>query len=292
MKKIALLGVENSHANSFISYIKEKPEYSDIEVYGVYSDEPEAVAKLVEKFGVTPMATYDEAVGKVDGVVITARHGDNHYKYAKPYIAAGIPMFIDKPITVSEEDAIAFMKDLRASGTRITGGSSVRHSKLVGELHKEVVENVNGETQFGFVKAPVQMNSVYGGFYFYSQHLVEAMLEIFGKNPVAVTTMRNGDNLTVTFEYPGFNTVGCFNEGGYAYNAARYTQKECTSGTLDAEGMSHWFEAEFLEYVDVLRGNSEGRDYADFIIPVFVLNAIMRSLESGKRETVNTFSFD
>ena len=41
MKKIAILGCENSHANNFLKYIKENPEFSEIEVVGVYSDEKE-----------------------------------------------------------------------------------------------------------------------------------------------------------------------------------------------------------------------------------------------------------
>jgi len=103
MKKIVILGCENSHADMFLRFWKENPKYSDVEVIGVYSDECEAAEKLAAQFSVPVMETYDAAVGKVDGVIVTARHGDNHYKYAKPYIASGVPMFIDKPVTGSEE---------------------------------------------------------------------------------------------------------------------------------------------------------------------------------------------
>ena len=38
MKKIALIGVENSHAPAFAKHIKQHPEkYGDIEIVGVYS---------------------------------------------------------------------------------------------------------------------------------------------------------------------------------------------------------------------------------------------------------------
>ena len=49
MYKIAFLGVENSHANAFLEYIYERAAVSDIEVVGVYYNEPEAAAKLSEK---------------------------------------------------------------------------------------------------------------------------------------------------------------------------------------------------------------------------------------------------
>ena len=116
MKKIAILGCENSHADAFLKAIRENEEFGNIEVVGVYSVELEEAQKLQEKYGVAILSDYADAVGKVDGVVITARHGDNHYKYAKPYIESGIPMFIDKPITNSEEEAVTFMRALRDGG--------------------------------------------------------------------------------------------------------------------------------------------------------------------------------
>jgi predicted dehydrogenase len=135
MKNIAILGCENSHANSFLKFIKNNPEFSDVEVVGVYSNDPEASKKLGEQFGVPVLENYTDAVGKIDGLIITARHGKYHYEYAKPYIASGIPMFIDKPITVTEEDAVDFMRELRARGVKITGGSSLKQDKVLREIN-------------------------------------------------------------------------------------------------------------------------------------------------------------
>ena len=95
MKKIAILGCENSHANTFLKFIKENKKFSDIEVIGVYSKDREASEKLRETFGVAILDDYTDAVGKIDGLVITARHGDDHYKYAKPYIFNFINYFSD-----------------------------------------------------------------------------------------------------------------------------------------------------------------------------------------------------
>ena len=83
MKRIAILGCENSHANNFLKAIRENEAYSDYEVVGIYSDEKEAVEKLNAEFGAPIMASYDEAVGKIDGLIITARHGANHYIQAR-----------------------------------------------------------------------------------------------------------------------------------------------------------------------------------------------------------------
>ena len=115
MYKIAILGCENSHADSFLNFIIKEKKFPDVEVVGVYTDEEEANKRMSENFGVYCAKSFDEFVGKIDGVIITARDGKNHYKYAKPYISSGIPMFIDKPITSDEKEAVAFMKELKAA---------------------------------------------------------------------------------------------------------------------------------------------------------------------------------
>ena len=45
MKKIVILGCENSHSDAFLKLITTKEEYSDVQVLGVYSDEPEPASK-------------------------------------------------------------------------------------------------------------------------------------------------------------------------------------------------------------------------------------------------------
>ena len=63
MYKIAILGCENSHANSFLDYIIKDKLYNDIEVIGVYSDDMEAAQKLNETYGVYVASAYNSAAG-------------------------------------------------------------------------------------------------------------------------------------------------------------------------------------------------------------------------------------
>ena len=288
MKKIAILGCENSHANNFLKFIKAKEEFKDIEVVGVYSDDIPAAEKLRDMFGVPVLNDYADAVGKIDGLIITARHGDNHYKYAKPYIESGIPMFIDKPITVKEEEAVEFMQKLRANNVRVCGGSSLKQDVFVEQLKNEAATEVNGKTIGGFVRAPFQSVNAYGGFYFYSQHLVEMVCEIFGRFPISVTAKQNGKQIHVLFHYEDFDCVGVFTDGNYLYYAARMAEKATTGFEIPSSG--DWFYREFKEFCELLDGADQGISYEEFISPVFIMNAIERSLASGKEETIGTFT--
>ena len=288
MKKIAILGCENSHADAFLKFIKNNEEFSDVEVVCVYSDDIPAAEKLHEKFGVSIMDDYVDAVGKIDGLVITARHGDNHYKYAKPYMESGIPMFIDKPITVKEEEAIEFMRALRENGVRVSGGSSLKQDSFVAALREDAKNEVDGKTIGGVVRAPYSAENAYGGFYFYAQHLVEMVCEIFGRFPVSVTAKKNGKQVNVLFHYEDFDCVGVFFDSNYLYYVCRMAEKSTKSYEVPSSG--EWFYREFKEFHELLHGAEQNITYEEFISPVFIMNAIDRSLASGKEESIRTFT--
>lgn len=289
MKKIVILGCENSHANTFLGFIRDIKKFSDVEVVGVYSHEREAMEKLNAEFGVKIMDSYDEMVGKVDGVVITARHGNNHYKYAKPYIETGVPMFIDKPITISEEEAVEFMRLCRDNGVRVTGGSCLKHVDVIQKLKNEVENNVGGKTLGGFLRAPVSMNNEHGGFYFYSQHLAEMVMEAFGTYPNYVKADVNGDTISVLFSYNNYNVSAMFVDGNYVYYASRHSEEGYTGESFPIDGSSKCFYVEFDEFYELLQGANQKVSYEDFISPVFVLNAIKRAINSGEEEIVKDY---
>ena len=283
MFKVAILGCENSHANQFLKAVINENLVPDIEFVGVYSDDMEAANKLKETFGVPVAQSYDEFVGKVDGIIITARHGDNHYKYAKPYMDCGIPMFIDKPITCSEEDAKAFMEDLKARNIPVSGGSVCVYSEYVQELKKAIAEQTYGETYGGYLRAPINMDNPWGGFFFYTQHLAQVMMEIFGNYPDSVRAWKKGDIVHCDVFYPEFDVDLIYAPGG-KYSAGISCKTNELSGTYDVNG---YFPNEFMDFYRLLKGEPMKQSYEDFFAPVFVLNAINRSLLSGNVEKVN-----
>ena len=281
MKRIAILGCENSHADRFLKFVKEHEKFKDVEIVGIYSDEIQATEKLRNQFNVPVFSSYDEAVGKVDGIVITARHGDNHYKYAKPYIASGIPMFIDKPITISESEAIEFMQECQKNGVRLAGGSSCKHAPFVQELKAEHLAEKDGKTLSGFVRCPLTLDSPYGGFYFYAQHLVEIVCEIYGKSPRSVNTYRNGEKILVVFRYENYDVTGLYVDGIYTcYYVARVAENHVNALEF-AMGDDAPYIREFEEFYGLLCGAKQLVSYKEFIAPVFIMNAIWNSLQNG-----------
>lgn len=289
MKKIVFLGCENSHSAMFLDYLQSSEKYKDTQVIGVYSHEEAAAKNLAEKYGVPVMNSYDEAAGIADGVVITARHGDNHYKYAKPYIAKGATMFIDKPITISEEEAVKFMRECKENGVKITGGSSLRLDSWIGELAKDAASESGGKTLGGFIRCPININNPNGGFFFYAQHLIECVQTVFGRYPKSVRAVWCGKTAQVLFRYEDFAVAGTFVKDNYTYYAARLSENEVKGKEYIVDGNNPCFKAGWDEFYDILCGAEQKTTYKDFIAPVFVMNAVYRALESGNEELVKEY---
>jgi predicted dehydrogenase len=285
MKKIAIIGCESSHAKHFLSYIGEHAEFSDIHVVGVYSDNIESARALANEFDVKIMSGYDEAVGNIDGLIITARDGSTHYKYALPYIKSNVPMLIDKPFTQSEGDAVALINTLKKSDIRVMGGSALKYDTLVRRLKSEAeaCDRVLG----GMVRAPLMSGSEYGGFFFYAQHLVEMICEIFGAFPKSVFARTVDKQTTVIFHYATFDCTGIYVEGNHKYYASVMTEKATFGEEIFPDEKNDLLLKQFSEFNELLHGGEQHTPYERLIAPVFIMNAIKRAIDSGTEQIIN-----
>ncbi len=276
MYRIAILGCENSHADAFLDSILKDKVYTDIEVVGVFSEEEDALARMKESFGVYCASSYDEFVGKVDGIMITARDGKNHYKYAKPYIPYGIPMFIDKPITSDPDEAVRFMKELKSHGCRVTGGSTCVYAPVVEELSGIAHSEVFG----GFLRSPISMENKYGGFFFYAQHLTEVMMKIFGYFPKSVKAYTNKNVTTLITRYDEYDVTAELVDGNYAYSAYVSVKEGVVGGKYPVD--SSLYINELNGFHDILVGGEGKADLRKFISPVYFMAAAYESIKTGK----------
>ncbi|MHC1694936.1 MAG: Gfo/Idh/MocA family protein [Eubacteriales bacterium] len=286
MKKVAILGTENSHAWAFAELIRSGT-VKNLSLVGAYGYEEEANAKML-KLGTPRIAQYpDEFVDEIDAVIITARHGDHHYEYAMPYLRRGIPTFIDKPFCIKEENAEEMVKTAMDSGSLLCGGSCLALDDGVIEL-RDAIEN-GGQTLGticgGSVSAPVSLENEYGGFFFYAQHLIQMMTTIFGISVRSVLASQEGKHITVICRYDGFDVTNHFYES-YKYTAVVYGTKEVLQREcgLDISGL---YRRELDEFREMLDSGTMPHSYKTLAAPVYILNAIHSSVKDGQWHAVS-----
>lgn len=78
-----------------------------------------------------------DMIGKVDGVLLLRDDPENHRKIAQPFIEAGVPIFIDKPLCSSPEDLEYFKAEV-SKGKFIMSCSSMRYASECRSVKTEM----------------------------------------------------------------------------------------------------------------------------------------------------------
>lgn len=79
------------------------------------------------------VARAEDLIGNVDAVLIPTDIGSEHLDRARPFVEAGLPVFIDKPLTDRLEHLAEFQRWVDA-GRPIMAGSCMRYSARYAEL--------------------------------------------------------------------------------------------------------------------------------------------------------------
>ncbi len=283
MYKIAILGSENSHCMGFASVLAPREgmrRFPDLELIGIAGDEASNRA-VMEKTSVTRASTDPASfAGEADAVMITARHGGLHLPYALPYLREGARVWIDKPITASVADARELVQLAHEKHLLLCGGSSLAGADGTVRM-KALVKEKSGSVTGGHVTAPVNLVNEYGNFWFYSQHLVQMVTEVFGQAVVSVSAKRRGEGVDAVFRYPRYDVTAYFGTG---YSITVYLGGygvACERIDLGAE----YFLPELEEVARMLREGTVRQTPEELVYPVLVIDALIRSMEADGRET-------
>jgi predicted dehydrogenase len=95
----------------------------------VWCEDPKA-ARLVSQASLVPnvVAAAIDLIGQVDAVIIPTDRGEEHLNRARPFIEAGLPVLIDKPLTDNEADLRQFVR-WQKQGKAILSTSCMRYSR-------------------------------------------------------------------------------------------------------------------------------------------------------------------
>lgn len=96
-------------------------------------DEAEQVARVAYIPHVAKRA--EDVIGEVDAVLVATDKGFEHVERARPFIEAGIPVFIDKPLCDNRLDLATFDR-WQAEGRPFISSSAMRYAKEFVPYHR------------------------------------------------------------------------------------------------------------------------------------------------------------
>lgn len=138
----------------------------------------------------------EELLGQVDAVLIESNEGGVHRERATPFLEAGLPVFIDKPLASSVADARALVELAARRGVPLISASSLRFAPEVRRARSADAESgpLNGADVF----SPATLHPFNRGLFHYGVHGVEMLYALLGRGCQEVSSIFHADGEVVT----------------------------------------------------------------------------------------------
>src|SRR5579862_1203227 len=146
--RAGIIGLDTSHVLAFTTTLNKGPKspadadkVAGVKVVAAYpqgskdikssTDRVPEYTEKVKALGVEIVDSVDELVKRVDVVFLESNDGRVHLEQVKPVLAAGKPVFIDKPIAGSLADTIRILNAAKKANVPLFCSSSLRFGKNV-----------------------------------------------------------------------------------------------------------------------------------------------------------------
>lgn len=193
--RLGIVGTDTSHVTAFTRLLNDPsapdhvPGARVVAAYKGGSPDVEASRTRVDKFaeelaarwGVEIVPDIPTLCDRVDGVLLESVDGRVHLEQARQIIAARKPLFIDKPLAATLEDAREIARLARDAGVPWFSSSSLRYSEIVASLK---APDISGALVWG--PGPFEPHH-YLDLSWYGIHAAEMLFALMGPGCEEVT---------------------------------------------------------------------------------------------------------
>ncbi|NLW85772.1 MAG: Gfo/Idh/MocA family oxidoreductase [Planctomycetes bacterium] len=284
--RIGIIGAENSHTAAIAKTINVDKLVKGFTVDYVWGETTEFAKAAAEK-GAIPNIVADpsEMLGKIDALIVDHRHPKYHLAPALPFVRKGVPTFIDKPFCYRSDEGKQFIEEAKKAGAPITSFSVLPHQKSFARFVKKLptLGNILAAGTYG----ASDLESPYGGVFFYGIHQIDMALIAFGYNVKSVVISKNGNGNTGQLFYDDGKivTVDLITKGAPGFGIRALGEKGMLASPIPMDPNAYL--TGIRTFTKMFRTGKEPVKHEHMLKPVLVLEALERSVASGKVESVN-----
>jgi len=289
MIRVGIIGSENSHALHFGKILNVEKKLRGIRAVSICGETEQKTAEVAEAAKIPEIVSKPEdMIGKIDVAIIDHRHAKHHYPAAVPLVKSGVHVFVDKPFCWTVEQAKALLSLAKRKKVLVTSYSCVRYS--TGFLTEKMQISELGALSTVDYYGPCDINSEYGGIFFYGIHQVEMMAAHLGPDVKAVQFNKGeGKHHTATIHYKGDLPIVTLHLIDHYRGGFRYTvcgEKDTVHlrpdySDLYVNGLTAFFR--------MLKGGRNELSRRELIAPVAVLESLATSIKTGKKVLLPKF---
>ena len=188
--RLGIIGTTTSHVPAFVSVFHAPDAGAPFDQYRVVAaypggvpDNPSSWSRVkqyagdLEKQGIKLYPTIETMLPEVDGILLTSVDGRPHLEQAKPVIAAGIPLFVDKPMAVSLADTLEIFRLAEEKKVPVFSASSLRFASGYQKMRNE---QPLGKILGAATRSPCELNDKHPDLLWYGIHGVEMLFTLMG----------------------------------------------------------------------------------------------------------------
>ena len=272
MIRLGFIGLDSSHPRTFAETLDRLDHDPPASVSAVWDGgdvrDDAHVEQFCREFDATRYDEPTEMIDDVDAVMVLTVDWDTHASLAVPFLDAGVPTFVDKPIagTVADVTAIADA----ASGTPLFGGSAVPYHPAIESLPAAET----GRTFFA---------TGYNDPFYYGAHLVDVTRSLAGGDWACVQPSTTpGKTVTVLFEDDSHATLQFDAPSEVSAYAVLDVTDSARTAFVDNQGTRkmEMYDTFLSTFLDTVVGNAESADW--LLDSASLLLAVTRVLEDGR----------
>ncbi len=232
--RVGIVGTDTSHVPAFTRLLNDPsapdhiPGARVVAAYKGGSKDLESSWSRVDKYaeeiktkwGVEIVPDIPTLCSKVDAVLLESVDGRPHLEQARQIIKAGKPLFIDKPLSATYDDAKEIARLARAAGVPWFSTSSLRYSEVV-----TLLKAANAHSVITWGPGPEEPHH-YLDLAWYAIHPIEMLFAILGPGceEVTRTVGKSGDVVTCRWKDGRIGTVQTLRPSG-EYGGIAFREK-------------------------------------------------------------------
>jgi len=210
----------------------------------------------------------EDVIGEVDAVIISTDDGSDHVRRARPFVEAGLPVFVDKPLADNLED-LAWFLAARCRGSRILSSSALRYSAEIQDFRGRI-DSLGAVRWVSSFTAKTWER--------YGIHALEAAYAITGPGYSWVQTaaLEHGDVVTAGHENGLSVTLPAIHDAFGSFGAIQICG---TNGheSLRFHDTYFAFRAQLVAVIDSLRKGRDAHPFSETIEQMLVIIAGRKS---------------
>ena len=285
MPNIGIIGAENSHTVAIAKTINIDRLVSGFSVTHVWGETPDD-AKDAQDRGLIPniVEEPEDMIGQVDAAIVDHRHPKYHLPAVRPLLEAGIPLFVDKPFCYRLDEGKEFLARARELDVPVCSFSVLPKQASFAQLQEDVREL--GRIISVVSTGPCDIDSEYGGVFFYGIHQVDMVVRLLDQDITHVQLNRGEQNHTATlYSASGaISTMNLIGEGRVGFHVSVIGEKGRTDRVIGYD--ENTYLTGVLDFCRMFSTGETDETDGSILTPVAVLEALEKSQESGEKVEV------